>query len=586
MASGIICQAKTSYKKTPGLLELTGTHLQWSQDGKQGPVLRIPYIQASSLFCSKEGAAQVRLKVVVTGDEQGHNFTFLAPGPTALEEREVFKRELSTIMSRNRAALEATTSHLGSPGPFPGTPTAYPHGPQPSPGSTPGPRTPIPIASPGNVEDFHYRKNILLKHPDLAALHSELVFGGQITEAEFWEGREHLILAEASIERQKRGKQGKMVDPRPTDANGERKITVTPQLVHDIFEEHPVVAKAYSENVPNELTEGEFWKRYFQSKLFDSHRASIRSSATQNFVREDPIFDKYLEKEDDGIEPRHRQNVRVDLLMDLEATEEDHPETGNEKDVTMQHGKQRGTIQLIRRFNKHSERLLNSALGELPPAKKRRVDETADKTDYTAIDIEDLHDPDAPSMITLEMKDRQRYFQGTLSDGHVNGANDKPLDLGQVVETTRKSLQDWKTSLASIKLDAKSAIPAVAAMTQQVNQRQEMKKKNHDVPESLLKQMETCQTAGNEFLRQFWSAVYPSAFEVQSQSATPAVYREAKADRMVEYIARTPAKVEALVQEARASGVDPGRVQSALQPLLDAVQRAINLHHARRTISR
>lgn len=49
------------------------------------------------------------------------------------------------------------------------------------------------------------------------------------------------------------------------------------------------------------LSEAEFWKRYFQSKLFDSHRASIRSSATQNFVKEDPIFDKYLEKEDDGM---------------------------------------------------------------------------------------------------------------------------------------------------------------------------------------------------------------------------------------------------------------------------------------------
>jgi transcription initiation factor TFIIH subunit 1 len=49
------------------------------------------------------------------------------------------------------------------------------------------------------------------------------------------------------------------------------------------------------------LSEGEFWKRYFQSKLFDSHRASIRSTAAQNFVKEDAIFDKYLEKEDDGM---------------------------------------------------------------------------------------------------------------------------------------------------------------------------------------------------------------------------------------------------------------------------------------------
>ena len=89
-------------------------------------------------------------------------------------------------------------------------------------------------------------------------------------------------------------------------------------MVHDIFEEHPVVAKAYNENVPNQvrlllsssvscrltgskLSEGEFWKRYFQSKLFDNHRASIRSAAAQNFVKEDAIFDKYLEKEDNGI---------------------------------------------------------------------------------------------------------------------------------------------------------------------------------------------------------------------------------------------------------------------------------------------
>jgi len=48
------------------------------------------------------------------------------------------------------------------------------------------------------------------------------------------------------------------------------------------------------------LTKEQFWKRYFQSKLFNAHRASIRSSATQHVVKDDPIFDKYLDKEDDG----------------------------------------------------------------------------------------------------------------------------------------------------------------------------------------------------------------------------------------------------------------------------------------------
>ena len=49
------------------------------------------------------------------------------------------------------------------------------------------------------------------------------------------------------------------------------------------------------------LSEGEFWKRYFGSKLFNSHRASIRGTASQYVIKADPIFDKYLEKPDDGM---------------------------------------------------------------------------------------------------------------------------------------------------------------------------------------------------------------------------------------------------------------------------------------------
>ena len=66
----------------------------------------------------------------------------------------------------------------------------------------------------------------------------------------------HMILAQAAAESQKRGKPGQLVDPRPQTVDGEVKIIITPQLVHDIFEEYPVVAKAYSDNVPNKVC---FW---------------------------------------------------------------------------------------------------------------------------------------------------------------------------------------------------------------------------------------------------------------------------------------------------------------------------------------
>jgi transcription initiation factor TFIIH subunit 1 len=63
-----------------------------------------------------------------------------------------------------------------------------------------------------------------------------------------------LILAESATEAQKKGKSGQLVDPRPEAVEGgEIKIRITPQLVHDIFDEYPIVAKAYGDNVPNKV---------------------------------------------------------------------------------------------------------------------------------------------------------------------------------------------------------------------------------------------------------------------------------------------------------------------------------------------
>lgn len=64
---------------------------------------------------------------------------------------------------------------------------------------------------------------------------------------------QHLLVAESAQEGQKRGRPGQLVDPRPQTVNGDVKIVITPQLVHDIFEEYPVVMKAYNETVPNQV---------------------------------------------------------------------------------------------------------------------------------------------------------------------------------------------------------------------------------------------------------------------------------------------------------------------------------------------
>lgn len=86
-----------------------------------------------------------------------------------------------------------------------------------------------------------------------------------------------------------------------------------------------------------------------------------------------------------------------------------------------------------------------------------------------------------------------------------------------------------------------------------------------EIPEPILRQMTTCQTAANEFLRQFWSAMYPPRSDaLQSAGGAPAsaAQRATKVAKMAGYLARTPEKVEALVQRARADGVDSERVRT------------------------
>jgi transcription initiation factor TFIIH subunit 1 len=172
------------------------------------------------LFCSKEGAAQVRLKIALFTDENGHNFTFISPN--AWTEREKFKKELTAIVGINKAAAEAgargpVTATPAPIAPLTSTPTRKTPTPSTSNAPTPrasggGPQLPISRAAsvaserrattpviigidPAN--DFKLRKKVLMGNTDLAALHKDLVISGQITEAEFWDGREvfHSLLS-------------------------------------------------------------------------------------------------------------------------------------------------------------------------------------------------------------------------------------------------------------------------------------------------------------------------------------------------------------------------------------------------------
>src|SRR6267154_3955095 len=47
-----VCTARASYKKIPGLLELNSTHLQWTQDGKDGKKASVVRVAHAEVSCA------------------------------------------------------------------------------------------------------------------------------------------------------------------------------------------------------------------------------------------------------------------------------------------------------------------------------------------------------------------------------------------------------------------------------------------------------------------------------------------------------------------------------------------------------
>ncbi|KZP34228.1 hypothetical protein FIBSPDRAFT_809314 [Athelia psychrophila] len=619
----MLCQASASYKKLPGDLQLTPTHLIWTQKGQPAPTVVIPQADAASLFCSREGAAQVRLKLGLVNDDAGHNFTFT--GARAHDEREVFKKELTNIIARNRAppppapagAAPAAASTPAVTAPIAAAPIAAAKPAAARLPSTPGlgslsrapsaPPTPIiPGADP--AADFRLRKRVLLATPALAALHRALVLSSpaQLTESEFWAHRAHLLTARTAADAQIRGRPGQLVDPRPETVDGEIRIVITPQLVQDIFEEYPVVRKAYGEvGKEAKLGEAEFWQRYFGSRLFNAHRASIRSTAAQHVTKADPIFDKYLEKDDDELAPQRDAPQSSSLLVDLGATLEDHDSTSTTPDATMQAGRQRGALPLIRRFNEHSERLLKAAAaadaGANPEERAAKRQKTG-RAMEDAIDLDDLRAPTEGMGIALEMQDRQRYFEGQGASTPTPTPTASPFPASSApltgtgsvdVHATAASVDGWPARLAGLRLERGAGDAALAAMSANVGARQAVRQGGAGaLPPALLAQMAGCQTAANEFLRQFWAAVYPAALSTSTSTGTGTgtgkdrgrekAERDATAAKMAGYLGKTAEKVAGLVRAGVGEGVEGERVEVAMRPVLDAVERALGFWAARR----
>jgi transcription initiation factor TFIIH subunit 1 len=283
----------------------------------------------------------------------------------------------------------------------------------------------------------------------------------------------------------------------------------------------------------------------------------------------------------------------VYTLLNLAATEEDHGETGNIKDFTMRAGGQKKSLPLMRRFNEHSERLLEQTMGHQDPKNRNLAHahggNAGDRKYYDDILLDDLQGEETEDLIPLNVQERESLFEG-MAATEPDMANKKRKRLTEeeeeaIFNETKEAGSIWEPDLPRFSFPASKL--ALSSLQSNINSRLSNSASSSIAnsklfPEQVLRSMISCQASANEFLRHFWSAVLPAQTgDISASAMANPQQRAGKATRMIEYLRKTQERVDTVVKEGEKLGGDPNAVREALQPCLQAVRKAVKYYSDR-----
>lgn len=181
-----------------------------------------------------------------------------------------------------------------------------------------------------SAEEIRLRGLLLAKNKELLQLHRDLVMTGMVSEDDFWATRRSLLGSQEILLRQRRPPStssllGLDIAPQ-ADIQGDLKYVLTPALIQSIFQQNPIVKRAYEEKVPSVVDEKTFWTQYFKSKFFTEGLSSSSTATADRLSPTGNILDEYYQesqKEQEG-ELVLRVTETLPISIDIMATTEDH----------------------------------------------------------------------------------------------------------------------------------------------------------------------------------------------------------------------------------------------------------------------
>uniref|UniRef100_A0A6Q2Y4A9 General transcription factor IIH subunit 1 n=1 Tax=Esox lucius TaxID=8010 RepID=A0A6Q2Y4A9_ESOLU len=468
-------------RKQDGTLYLMAERIAWGPEGKDRFTVSHLYADIRQKI-SPDGKAKIQLQLVLhTGESTNFHFSNES---TALRDRDAAKDLLQQLLPKFKKRAN---------------------------------------------KELEEKNRMLQEDPVLFQLYKDLVVSQVISAEEFWANRLSLnnVDHSASNNKQEVGISAAfLADIRPqTDGCNGLRYNLTSDIIESIFRTYPAVKQKYAENVPHNLTEKEFWTRFFQSHYF--HRDRI-STGLQD------IFSECAKQDEKGLRSMVVQGVKnplVDLLsLEDKTLDEGYgsnsmaPSTSSANKTV----KENSNSAIIKRFNHHSAMVLAAGAGKKacltmkcagpnwgcasetsstdgnsrdsdffqPPVKKVKIQE--------AIEYEDLHMENGKKTVALNLKKSDRYSHGPVP--LLPQQYTTSQDIINSVNCIQQEIANYKPCLTQV-MSSSTASSAIAALSpggllMQAGSQQAI---NQMVPSDVQGELKHLYTAAGELLRHFWS---------------------------------------------------------------------------------
>lgn len=411
------------------------------------------------------------------------------------------------------------------------------------------------------VTNLKLQQSLLRDNKPLMRTFQETVINSGLPPYEFWSTRIPMLRAYALSVSQKVGPYNVLSTIKPVASSDNKvNVNISREKILSIFQNYPIVKKAYTDNVPKNFKEPEFWARFFSSKLF----RKLRGERIMQNDRGDVIIDRYLtldqeyDRRDDSILLHP-----VKKIIDLDGNVQDDPVLkGNKPDFTMQpgvdvNGTSDGTVDILKGMNRLSEKMIMSLENEYSRSNLQQEDVDREERDelqfsdlkegyhedYAVIHLKNQREEGSSEAKNFIEKSKQKQKQVdrrklNAQIALVLDGLSRKLDLTQVATGDNYNNEINQRVISAVKINAKQAKhhdinSMLGAFIGNISDESEAPSK---LPLDLLESCRMLHSTCCEFLKHFYLQFYSSELKKQTMAKKLCKNLEDCSDKITELL--------------------------------------------------